>query len=72
MPCPPPDASVDITTDVTSILSKFRNVGGPTKSRADLEPALPDGLVNISDVTFCLNAFSGDGFAFAADANPCP
>jgi len=71
-PCPSPDGSVDITTDVTSILSKFQNIGGSAKSRADIEPALPDGLVNISDVTFALNAFSGSGFAFAVDANPCP
>ena len=71
--CPGPDNSVDVVTDVTAVLDKFRNfAASPAKSRADLEPALPDGQINISDVTFVLNAFSGADYPFTPTATPCP
>lgn len=73
-PCGPPDDSVDVVTDVTGILDKFRNLlGSPAKSRSDLEPSLIDLLINISDVTFALNGFQGDTYPFDAPAQgPCP
>ena len=53
-------------------MDKFRNlVGAVLKSRADIEPNLPDWLVNISDVTYVLDAFRG--FAYpAAQTPPAP
>ncbi len=72
-PCSPPDGRVDVTTDVTAILAKFRNTGeAPRKARADIEPALPDLMVNISDVTFALDAFRGHSYPFQPPSNPCP
>ena len=65
-PCGPPDGGVDIVTDVTSVLDKFKNLANaPAKTRADVEPSLADLLINISDVTFVLNAFGGSAFPFA-------
>ncbi len=60
VPCGPPDGAVNVTTDVTAVLDKFKNLPGAViKSRADLEPNQPDRLVNITDVTRCLDAFLG-------------
>ncbi|UCC31590.1 MAG: hypothetical protein JSU86_04785, partial [Phycisphaerales bacterium] len=65
-PCTPPDGSVGIPTDVTGLLDKFKNLGPPqfnpalTKARADLDYATPNKRIDISDVTFCLDAFRGD------------
>ena len=60
IPCPPPDGSVDVTTDVTAILDKFKNsLNALVTARADIEPQVPDQKINISDVTFALDAFRG-------------
>ncbi|UCC31800.1 MAG: hypothetical protein JSU86_05885 [Phycisphaerales bacterium] len=60
IPCTSPDGSVGIPTDVTACLDKFKNLAGAVlKSRADIEPNLPDWSVNISDVTYVLDAFRG-------------
>lgn len=74
IPCGPPDDSVDVVTDVTGILDKFKNSpGSPAKSRSDLEPGLIDLLVNISDVTFSLNGFQGEQYPFDPPVQgPCP
>ncbi len=74
-PCGPPDDSVDVTTGVTSVLNKFRNLpGAPIKARSDLDFNLPDNLVNISDVTMALNAFGGFPYPFDGPplVDPCP
>ena len=71
-PCLPPDGSVDVVTDVTSALDKFKNIAtGVTKARGDVEPSVVDYQVNISDVAFILDAFSGDGHPFEPDGLPC-
>jgi len=77
-PCGPPDGSVDITTDVTAVLDKFRNLGPPAipvaavaKARADIEPQTPDQLINITDVSQVLNAFRGFGYPFSPGPPPC-
>ena len=63
VPCPPPDGSVDVTTDVTAILDKFKNSNGAlSTARADIEPQVPDQKINISDVTFALDAFRGRSY----------
>ncbi|UCC29238.1 MAG: S8 family serine peptidase, partial [Phycisphaerales bacterium] len=71
-PCGAPDGEVGIVTDVTAALDKFKNLRPPDipceaviKARADVEPNFPDWLVNISDVTFVLDAFRGCTFSNA-------
>jgi hypothetical protein len=76
-PCGAPDGITGVA-DVTAILDKFKNLeGNVTKTRADLEPRVPDQLVNITDVTFCLGAFLGEtypppGFPPPGDPPVCP
>ena len=69
--CSPPEGEVNISTDVTTTLQKFQNTMAIGKARADMEPTLIDGQINISDVTFVLGAFSGDQYPFA-DPELCP
>ncbi|UCC31872.1 MAG: hypothetical protein JSU86_06260, partial [Phycisphaerales bacterium] len=62
-PCLPPDGSVDIVKDVTATLDKFKNVGPPfynpavVEVRADHDWCIANQRIDISDVTFCLDAF---------------
>jgi len=74
IPCSPPEGVVNMATDVTACLDKFRNLEGAVlKSRADIEPNLPDGLVNISDVTYVLDAFRGFPYPFEGpNSGRCP
>jgi hypothetical protein len=75
LPCTPPDGIVNITTDVTAILDKFKNLPGSVmKVRADVEPNIPDFLVNITDVTHCLDCFLGATYPSYGWAGPtgCP
>ena len=72
-PCGPPDGSVDVTTDIVSILNKFRALpGAPVKSRVDLEPDVPDLVINITDLTRALAAFRGAAYPFTPSPAPCP
>ena len=67
-----PDGAVDVTADVVALLSKFvSQPGAPTKARADLEPATPDRVINITDVAFALDAFRGLGYPFEPGPAPC-
>ncbi|UCC29642.1 MAG: hypothetical protein JSU86_15730, partial [Phycisphaerales bacterium] len=57
---------VGIPTDVTAVLDKFKNLAPPSmpcyavvKVRADLDWCTPNQRIDISDVTFCLDAFRG-------------
>jgi hypothetical protein len=62
------------------VLDKFKNLNGNVKKvRADIEgsPAgdhrIPDQSINISDVTYCLGAFLGEGYpptGFPAPSDP--
>ena len=76
-PCCPPDGVVNVTTDVTAILDKFRNLpGAPIKARCDLAGVPPnDGVLDfkiaILDVMWCLDAFIGSEYPFAPSADPC-
>jgi hypothetical protein len=71
VPCGPPDGVVNVTTDVTAVLDKFKNLpNAVVKARADLEPNLPDQLVNITDVTLCLDAFLGATYPPAGWSGP--
>ena len=65
IPCTPPEGVVNMGTDVTACLDKFRNLPNAVlKSRADIEPQVPDLLINISDVTYVLDAFRGFEYPF--------
>jgi hypothetical protein len=76
-PCGAPDGSVGIPTDVTAVLDKFKNLVPPSlacaavvKVRADIEPRVPDQVINISDVTFVLDAFRGFPYPFSPSGPP--
>lgn len=72
-PCGLPDGSVDVVTDVTSILDKFKNLPtAPSKVRMDIEPARIDFLINITDVTRALDAFSSLSYPFLIVPELCP
>ncbi|UCC31164.1 MAG: hypothetical protein JSU86_02585 [Phycisphaerales bacterium] len=78
-PCGPADGTVGIPTDVTAVLDKFKNLAPPTfpchavtKVRADLDWETPNQRIDISDVTFCLDAFRGFGYPPDAFADPQP
>ncbi len=67
-----PNGVVAVIADVVAILDKFASrVGAPSKARADLEPALPDQTINITDVVSALNAFGGLPFPFTPNLTPC-
>lgn len=70
---PPPDGRVDFVFDVLGVLDSFTGqVTAPTKTRADLEPVLPDQRILITDVVVAINAFRGLPFANTAVSPPCP
>jgi hypothetical protein len=74
IPCTPPDGTVNITTDVTASLDKFKNLPGSVLGvRVDIEPQVVDHLINITDVTTALDAFLGitTTYPFAVPDN-CP
>ncbi len=63
-PCTPPDGVINMASDVTAVLDKFRNLEPPdvtcppvAKARADLDWKTPNQLIDISDATCCLDAF---------------
>ncbi|MFQ5494632.1 MAG: hypothetical protein ACE5EX_04560, partial [Phycisphaerae bacterium] len=61
----PPDLQVEVISDAVAVLDKFAGkASAPAKVRVDLEPAVPDGLINISDVVQTINAFRGQAFPF--------
>jgi hypothetical protein len=71
-PCGPPDDRIDVVTDVAALVDKFRNLdGAPIKARADLEPGVPDCMVNISDASVAVDAFRGFAYPFAPGPSPC-
>ena len=74
IPCGASNNLVEIS-DVVAILDKYTSdLSGPMKSRTDIEPSLVDFVINISDVTYALDAFTGDSYSFSGPpaVNPCP
>ncbi len=68
----PPDGIVDVANDVLGVLAKFANgIDAPSKPQADLEPAMPDQMINITDVMYTLGAFGGQEYDFSVP-EPCP
>ena len=71
-PCGPANGRVDVVGDAIAVLNKFQNLSGaPIKSRSDLEPAVPDGKINITDLLQLIGAFQGFPYALAGPT-PCP
>jgi hypothetical protein len=71
--CTPPDGDVDLVSDVVGALDKFGNrPGAPIKARVDVEPAVADRLLNITDVSRIIDAFRGVRYPFAAVPAACP
>ena len=68
------DNSIDVASDVVSLLDKFSNAPtAPSKTLADLEPKQLDFKINITDVTVVLGAFSGTAYPFTPSGpSPCP
>ena len=70
---PGPDGSVDITADVLAMLAKFANEAvAPSKTRIDIQPDLPDRVVDIVDINFSVDAFRGFTYPFPPPPPPCP
>lgn len=68
-PCTPPDGIVDIV-DVTAVQDKWLGVSIP-KARTDLNPDLPDIMVNIDDVLEAANGSNGLPYPFDGPTS-CP
>ncbi len=77
-PCGPPDGVINVPTDATAIVDKFRNLpGAPIKARCDLAGTPPndgalDFKITVLDVIWCLDAFIGAEYPFPPEPNPCP
>ncbi len=72
IPCGPPNGIVGVPTDVVAVLDKFSNLAsGPIKARIDVDPAVPDRIINVGDTGRVLDSFSGASYPFAAPT-PCP
>ncbi len=70
-PCGPPNGSIDIL-DVMAVVGKFAlRPGSVDKVRADLEPQLPDFVINITDALYVVDAFGGHPFVFVMPEIPC-
>ena len=67
-----PDDRVDVVFDAVAILGKFANeAGAPSKQRADIQPAVPDRIIDILDVVFVIDAFRGSTYPFEPVSAPC-
>jgi hypothetical protein len=70
--CGPPAGVVNITTDVTAVLDKFRNwPPSRIKPRCDVHPGRLDHVITITDVSLVLDAFLGFEYPFEPTADPC-
>lgn len=58
-PCGAPEGLINIV-DIKAVLDKFVSAPcAPLKSRVDLEPAIPDRQINITDALACIKGFQG-------------
>ncbi len=68
----PADGVVNVTTDVVAQLDKFSNLpSAPAKVSVDIDPSLPNHVINITDVTRTLDAFRGASYPFQPGPAPC-
>jgi len=71
-PCGQCDNIATQIDDVTAILSKFGNLGGIDKVRADMEGCCPDHLIQIGDVTSALDGFTAKPYPCSPVSAGCP
>jgi hypothetical protein len=74
-PCSPPNGTVDITTDVTALINKFKNLGtAPSQVRTDLignfVPYVPDQQTTVLEFSYAVDAFLGFGYPFVPTGPP--
>ena len=56
----PPDGLVGITTDALACIEAFgHRPAAPPQELCDLEPQIPDEVINILDIVYVLDAFRG-------------
>ena len=68
-----PNGTADIFPDILGLIGAFGNQpGNMTKIRADIEPCTPDSKINISDITFAIDAFRGQPYPFGPGVLVCP
>jgi hypothetical protein len=67
----PPNGGVNIL-DATAALARFINLpDAPPLPACDLQPERPDGVVDIQDIMYIIDAFRGFPYPFD-DPAPCP
>ena len=76
-PCGPPDGVVNMTTDVTAFVNKFKNLPvAVIQARVDSVSAtggaVPDCRTTILDMVYALEAFRGYAYPFSPGPPPCP
>jgi Zn-dependent metalloprotease len=66
-----PDGMVDML-DVTAVVDRFRQIAGAVDlHRADLGPAIPDRMVDFTDISTAVSAFQGRPYPFSTAAPVC-
>ncbi len=67
----PADGVVSVPVDTVALVDKFRSLpGAPIKARADIDPAVPNMVINITDITRSIDAFRGAAYPFSPAAGP--
>ena len=71
-PCGESNGGVDIIDILATLFGFVGNIDAMIKARADLEPACPDLVINITDALRCVEAFQGLPYPFAPTTeDPC-
>lgn len=64
----PPDGVVNISSDAVACVDAFKGLStAPLTECADLEPEIPDYVINITDIMMVVDAFKG--FLYSGDCN---
>ena len=67
-----PDGQVNFTFDLVALVDAFAGrPTAPSKVRADLEPATPNQIISIGDISLAVDAFRGIPYPFQPVPNPC-
>ncbi len=71
-PFNPPATGQPDALDVSALVSKFKSLAGsPRIPQADLQPNVPDRILNALDIALCVEAFKGTAYPFAGPQS-CP
>jgi choice-of-anchor B domain-containing protein len=70
-PDDPPNGDTNFI-DIAGLVDKFRNLPtAPGMAKADLSPSQPDGILDFTDISACVNAFRGFGYPYSGPIS-CP